>query len=130
MTALSIQEQMNDIHCVGCGPPNQQGLQLRSHWMGDVGVAHFTPAPHHCAVPKHILNGGIIATLLDSALGCAVHTTLPAGVRHRWQVGDFVIWDNRCMLHRGCGYDADRYRRRMHQTRVRGYAPSIAEALQ
>lgn len=50
--------------------------------------------------------------------------------RHRWQVGDFVIWDNRCMLHRGCGYDADRYRRRMHQTRVRGRAPSIAEPLQ
>ena len=49
--------------------------------------------------------------------------------RHRWQAGDFVIWDNRCMLHRGCGYDADRYRRRMHQTRVRGWGPSIAEPL-
>jgi alpha-ketoglutarate-dependent 2,4-dichlorophenoxyacetate dioxygenase len=50
--------------------------------------------------------------------------------RHRWQAGDFVIWDNRCLLHQGCGYDADKYRRRMHQTRVRGYAPSIAEPLQ
>ena len=49
--------------------------------------------------------------------------------RHSWQVGDLVIWDNRCILHRGCGYDADRYRRRMHQTRVRGQCPSIAEAL-
>ena len=49
--------------------------------------------------------------------------------RHRWQVGDFVIWDNRCTVHRGCGYDADKYRRRMHQTRVRGLAPSIAEVL-
>ena len=49
--------------------------------------------------------------------------------RHRWRVGDFMIWDNRCMLHRGCGYDADKYRRRMHQTRVRGYGPSIAETL-
>jgi alpha-ketoglutarate-dependent 2,4-dichlorophenoxyacetate dioxygenase len=49
--------------------------------------------------------------------------------RHRWQVGDFVIWDNRCLLHSGCGYDADKYRRRMHQTRVRGQAPSIAEPL-
>ena len=49
--------------------------------------------------------------------------------RHRWQVGDFVIWDNRCTVHRGCGYDADKYRRRMHQTRVRGLAPSIAEEL-
>jgi alpha-ketoglutarate-dependent 2,4-dichlorophenoxyacetate dioxygenase len=47
--------------------------------------------------------------------------------RHRWRVGDFMIWDNRCLLHRGCGYDADKYRRRMHQTRVRGMGPSIAE---
>jgi alpha-ketoglutarate-dependent 2,4-dichlorophenoxyacetate dioxygenase len=57
--------------------------------------------------------------------------TRPESVyRHRWQAGDFVIWDNRCMLHRGCGYDADKYRRRMHQTRVRGIGPSIAEPLQ
>jgi alpha-ketoglutarate-dependent 2,4-dichlorophenoxyacetate dioxygenase len=49
--------------------------------------------------------------------------------RHRWQPGDMMIWDNRCILHRGCGYDADKYRRRMHQTRVRGRRPSIAELL-
>jgi len=56
--------------------------------------------------------------------------TRPQSVyRHRWQVGDFVIWDNRCLLHCGCGYDAEKYRRRMHQTRVRGWAPSIAEFL-
>ena len=36
---------------------------------------------------------------------------------HQWQVGDTVIWDNRCLLHRGGGYDADRWRRRMRQTR-------------
>ena len=47
--------------------------------------------------------------------------------RHQWNAGDLVIWDNRCVLHRGCGYDADRYRRRLHQTRVRGYGPSLAE---
>jgi alpha-ketoglutarate-dependent 2,4-dichlorophenoxyacetate dioxygenase len=56
--------------------------------------------------------------------------TRPQSVyRHRWQVGDFVIWDNRCLLHCGCGYDAEKYRRRMHQTRVRGQSPSIAEPL-
>lgn len=56
--------------------------------------------------------------------------TRPESVyRHRWQVGDFVIWDNRCLLHCGCGYDAEKYRRRMHQTRVRCQAPSIAEPL-
>jgi alpha-ketoglutarate-dependent 2,4-dichlorophenoxyacetate dioxygenase len=48
--------------------------------------------------------------------------------RHQWQVGDLMIWDNRCVLHRGCGYDAEKYRRRMHQTRVRGLGPSIAES--
>ena len=65
----------------------------------------------------------LIDRLLDQA-------TRPESVyRHRWQVGDVVIWDNRCMLHRGCGYDADRYRRRMHQTRVRCPNPSLAEAV-
>ncbi len=49
--------------------------------------------------------------------------------RHRWQPGDVMIWDNRCVLHRGCGYDAEKYRRRMHQTRVRGPCPSLAEPL-
>ena len=41
---------------------------------------------------------------------------------HHWKVGDLLIWDNRCLLHRGSAYDADRYRRRMHQTRVVGVA--------
>ncbi len=46
---------------------------------------------------------------------------------HAWQPGDLVIWDNRCLLHRGTGYDADRYRRHMRQTRVRGSAPTLQE---
>ena len=48
--------------------------------------------------------------------------------RHRWLAGDLLMWDNRCVLHRGCGYDADKYRRLMHQTRVRGAGPTLAEA--
>jgi alpha-ketoglutarate-dependent 2,4-dichlorophenoxyacetate dioxygenase len=46
---------------------------------------------------------------------------------HRWQAGELIIWDNRCVLHRGRPYDADRYRRRMHQTRVAGYCSSLEE---
>ena len=46
---------------------------------------------------------------------------------HRWRVGDTVIWDNRCLLHRGAGYDADRWRRRMRQTRVAGAGPTLDE---
>ncbi|GAB7544033.1 TauD/TfdA family dioxygenase [Cupriavidus sp. 8B] len=34
------------------------------------------------------------------------HATQPQFVhRHEWQVGDLVIWDNRCTLHRGRRYD-------------------------
>ena len=65
----------------------------------------------------------LIERLMDEA-------TRPESVyRHQWQAGDVMIWDNRCMLHRGCGYDAEKYRRRMHQTRVRCPDPSIAEPL-
>lgn len=46
---------------------------------------------------------------------------------HRWNVGDTVFWDNRCVLHRGAGYDANRWRRRMRQTRVAGAGPTTSE---
>ncbi len=57
--------------------------------------------------------------------------TRPESVyRHRWRAGDVALWDNRCLLHRGCGYDEAKYRRRMHQTRVRCPGPSLAESVQ
>ncbi|HEX8137063.1 MAG TPA: PaaI family thioesterase [Pyrinomonadaceae bacterium] len=44
------------------------------------GRAVFTvePAEYHYN-PIGIVHGGLAATLLDSAMGCAVHSTLPAG---------------------------------------------------
>jgi alpha-ketoglutarate-dependent 2,4-dichlorophenoxyacetate dioxygenase len=59
--------------------------------------------------------------LLDDLVARA---TRPQDVyAHPWKAGDTVIWDNRCTLHRGAGYDADKYRRRMRQTRVVGTVP-------
>lgn len=50
-----------------------------------------------------------------------VNTTRPQDIlSHNWRVGEVVIWDNRCVLHRGTGYDADRWRRHIRQTRVVG----------
>jgi uncharacterized protein (TIGR00369 family) len=37
------------------------------------------PGPEHYN-PIGSVHGGLAATLLDSAMGCAVHSTLPAGV--------------------------------------------------
>ncbi|MGH6621938.1 MAG: TauD/TfdA dioxygenase family protein, partial [Alphaproteobacteria bacterium] len=63
--------------------------------------------------------------LLDELLARA---TAPEHIyAHAWRPGDLVIWDNRCLVHRGSGYDADKYRRRMRQTRVCGRGPTLEE---
>ena len=46
---------------------------------------------------------------------------------HAWKPGEVVIWDNRCLLHRGTGYDADKYRRYMRQSRVIGDGSTLTE---
>jgi uncharacterized protein (TIGR00369 family) len=49
----------------------------------DEGRVVFTiEAKPEFANPLGTVHGGIHATLLDSAMGCAVHTTLPAGVAY------------------------------------------------
>ena len=44
--------------------------------------------------------------------------------RHRWRVGDLVMWDNRCVLHRGRLWDSARHERVMHRTTVAGDGPT------
>jgi acyl-coenzyme A thioesterase PaaI-like protein len=61
----AFQDQMHDNFCWGCGADNPDGLQLKSHWEGDVAVAQWQARPEYAAGPRHVLNGGIIATLLD-----------------------------------------------------------------
>jgi taurine dioxygenase len=42
---------------------------------------------------------------------------------HRWQPGDLVFWDNRCLLHRAvANYDMDKSRRVLQRLVVRGNA--------
>jgi taurine dioxygenase len=43
--------------------------------------------------------------------------------RHKWQVGDILVWDNRCTLHRGTPFDKGKYSRLVHRTWVRGEEP-------
>jgi alpha-ketoglutarate-dependent 2,4-dichlorophenoxyacetate dioxygenase len=52
-------------------------------------------------------------------------TTRPDRVyRHTWRVGDLVMWDNRCVLHRGRPWDSARHPRVMHRTTVAGTGPT------
>ncbi len=47
------------------------------------------------------------------------HATQPKFIyRHEWRVGDLVIWDNRCTLHRGRHYDLGERRELRRSTTV------------
>jgi alpha-ketoglutarate-dependent taurine dioxygenase len=35
--------------------------------------------------------------------------------RHQWRVGDLVIWDNRCTMHRACPFDDMTHRRELRR---------------
>ena len=44
---------------------------------------------------------------------------------HKWQAGDFVIWDNRATLHRARAYDMAKYRRVFRRTTIAGAGPVL-----
>jgi len=54
------------------------------------------------------MHPGLGRVLLDELLE---HATQREFVyRHRWKAGDLVVWDNRCIIHRGLRYDLGRRR--------------------
>jgi alpha-ketoglutarate-dependent taurine dioxygenase len=63
------------------------------------------------------------AALLDEIWAAA--TRKEYVYTHRWAVGDLVMWDNRCTMHRRDPFDAGA-RRIMHRTQIKGVAPPAA----
>lgn len=55
--------------------------------------------------------------LLDEIWAAASDESL--AWRHQWRVGDLVLWDNRCTMHRRDAFDPAA-RRVMHRTQIRG----------
>ena len=61
----SLQDQFApDLICFGCGPGNENGLQIKSFVKGENVVCRFVPSQHHQSFPG-MMNGGIIGALLD-----------------------------------------------------------------
>jgi alpha-ketoglutarate-dependent 2,4-dichlorophenoxyacetate dioxygenase len=83
----------------------RKALYLGNHAIGILGMAEATDA-----------------VLLDALLE---HATARQFVyTHRWQRGDLLMWDNRCLLHRAlANYDMRTYRRVLHRSVVRGTVP-------
>ena len=65
MQEPAFQDQGSVYDCHGCGPNNAKGLRIKSYWDGDEAVATWTAEAHHCGGTPDILNGGIIASLID-----------------------------------------------------------------
>lgn len=68
-------------------------------------------------------------TMLRELLADACQS--PRVYTHHWQVGDIVVWDNRCVMHRARPYDAS-YPRVLRGTRISGdveteLAPTFAD---
>jgi alpha-ketoglutarate-dependent 2,4-dichlorophenoxyacetate dioxygenase len=56
------------------------------------------------------------------------HATQPQFVyTHTWAVGDLIIWDNRCTLHRGRPYDQGNHRRDMRRATIQDLDPAAQD---
>jgi acyl-coenzyme A thioesterase PaaI-like protein len=66
----AIQDLVPHNNCWGCGPRNAGGLQIKSYLDGDETICVWQPHPPYFAGPEHVLNGGIVATLLDCHSVC------------------------------------------------------------
>jgi len=66
----AFQDLIPRNNCWGCGPNNKEGLHIKSYWDGSEAVCEWQPRPPFFAGPEHILNGGVIATLIDCHSVC------------------------------------------------------------
>ncbi|UPY36462.1 TauD/TfdA family dioxygenase [Sediminicoccus sp. KRV36] len=102
----------------------------------------FAPVPQRL-VRRHV-ESGRTALFLSSHIGrihgmatpealmlmrdLLEHATQPQFVyTHRWAVGDLVMWDNRCSLHRGRAYDDKRHKRDMRRVTLSDVAPTLEQ---
>ncbi|MBA3470305.1 MAG: PaaI family thioesterase [Herpetosiphonaceae bacterium] len=88
----AFQDLLEGNHCWGCGRDNPHGLQIKSYWNADETVCTWQPQAWHCASPTHVVNGGIIAALIDchSIISAMAYAVRAAG--HSLGDGSQPIW--------------------------------------
>jgi alpha-ketoglutarate-dependent 2,4-dichlorophenoxyacetate dioxygenase len=100
-------------------PPVPQALVRHHRYSGRTSLYLASHASHVIGWP--IEEG---RTLIEELIAFA---TQPQFVyQHRWMVGDLVMWDNRCTMHRGRPYD-DAQRRVLHRTTVSDIANTVEQ---
>jgi len=100
-------------------PPVPQALVRHHRYSGRTSLYMASHASHIIGWPVEE-GRGLIEELIAFA-------TQPQFVyQHRWTVGDLVMWDNRCTMHRGRPYD-DAQRRVLHRTTVSDHANTLEQ---
>ena len=66
----SFQDLIQGNHCWGCGTVGEPGLRIKSYWSGDESVCTWSPKDYHSAAHPQVLNGGIIASIIDCHCIC------------------------------------------------------------
>lgn len=64
-----FQDHIQGNVCFGCGNDNHEGLQIKSYWDGDTSICKWTSEEKYHGW-KNILNGGVLATLIDCHTMC------------------------------------------------------------
>ena len=107
----------------------RQGMDAVNDPMTSAGVFHPLVATHpetgRCVLylgrRRNAYVGGLplaeSEALLDELWSYATRPEL--SYRHQWQVGDVVLWDNRCTMHRRDPFDTVS-RRILHRTQIKG----------
>jgi alpha-ketoglutarate-dependent 2,4-dichlorophenoxyacetate dioxygenase len=118
--------------------------QLGFHGFNEEEQKQFAPVPQRL-VRRHA-GSGRLSLYLSAHIGriegwevpeamalvrdLAEHATQREFVyRHRWQVHDLVVWDNRCTMHRGRAYDDKLYPRDMRRVTLQDSAPTLEQAV-
>jgi alpha-ketoglutarate-dependent 2,4-dichlorophenoxyacetate dioxygenase len=100
-------------------PPVQQALVRHHSVSGRTSLYLASHASHIVGWP--VEEG---RALIEELIAFA---TQPQFVyQHRWTLGDLVMWDNRCTMHRGRPYD-DKQRRVLHRTTVSDVASTLEQ---
>ena len=73
MRAMGEEERLRIARgCFGCGDLNSRGLKLAFRLEDGAAVAELDPDPHYQGFPGH-MHGGLVATMLDEAMGWAAY---------------------------------------------------------
>jgi alpha-ketoglutarate-dependent 2,4-dichlorophenoxyacetate dioxygenase len=101
-------------------PPVPQTLLRRHPGSGRMGLFLASHAGRIFGMPEDE-GKALLQRLIDHA------TQRQFVYTHRWRLHDLVMWDNRCTMHRGRGYDDLRWPRDMQRATTSDVAPTCEQ---